>query len=51
MSQSLSPNDLRETLRQMVAVLQDERQAFAGMDMDGIMGSALDKGKLCGVFG
>ena len=48
MSQSLSPNDLRETLRQMVAVLQDERQALAGMDLDGIMGAALDKNKLCG---
>ena len=51
MSQSLSPNDLRDTLRQMVAVLQDERQALAGMDMDGIMGSALDKGKLCDLIG
>lgn len=48
MSQTMSDQDLRETLRQMVAVLQDERQALAGMDMDGIMGAALDKNKLCG---
>jgi hypothetical protein len=40
--------DLRETLRQMVAVLQDERQALAGLDLDGIMGAAHDKQALCG---
>lgn len=40
--------DLRDTLRQMVAVLQDERQALAGMDFDGIMGCAQDKNALCG---
>ena len=39
--------DLRETLRQMVAVLQDERQALAGMDFDGIMGCATSKSALC----
>ena len=40
--------DLRETLRQMLAVLQAERQALAGLDLDGIMGAALDKRALCG---
>ena len=39
---------LREDLRQMVAVLQAERQALAGLDLDGIMGAALDKRDLCG---
>ena len=39
--------ELRDTLRQMVAVLQDERQALAGMDFDGIMGCANDKSALC----
>ena len=39
--------ELRNTLRQMVAVLQDERQALAGMDIDGIMGCANDKSALC----
>ena len=40
--------ELRETLRQMVAVLQAERQALAGMDLEGIMGCATDKSALCG---
>lgn len=39
--------ELRDTLRQMVAVLQEERQALAGMDFDGIMGCANDKSALC----
>jgi hypothetical protein len=38
---------LRETLRQMVAVLQDERQALAALDLDGIMGAAVGKSGLC----
>ena len=40
--------ELRETLRQMVAVLQAERQALAEMDLEGIMGCASDKSALCG---
>jgi hypothetical protein len=40
-------SDLRENLRQMVAVLQAERQALAGLDLDAIMGAATDKGALC----
>jgi hypothetical protein len=40
--------ELRETLRQMVAVLQAERQALAEMDLDGILGCANDKSALCG---
>lgn len=43
--------ELRNTLRQMVAVLQDERQALAGMDIDGIMGCANDKSALCDAIG
>ncbi|WP_068078155.1 hypothetical protein [Novosphingobium lentum] len=39
---------LRDTLRQMIAVLQDERQALAGLDVDTIMGCAVDKRALCG---
>lgn len=42
------PSELRETLRQMLAVLQDERQALAGLDIDAIMGCAVDKNRLCG---
>lgn len=41
-------SDLHHDLRQMVAVLQAERQALAGLDLDGIMGAALDKRDLCG---
>lgn len=43
-----SAAELRDTLRQMVAVLQTERQALAGFDLDGIMGAAVDKRALCG---
>lgn len=48
MTATVEPNvQLRDTLRQMVAVLQDERQALAGMDLDAIMGCANDKSALC----
>ena len=50
MSQALSSFDLRDTLRQMVAVLQEERQALAGLDLDGIMGAANTKGNLVEVI-
>jgi flagellar biosynthesis/type III secretory pathway chaperone len=40
--------ELRENLRQMVAVLQAERQALAEMDLEGIMGCASEKASLCG---
>lgn len=46
----MDSNCLRETLRQMIAVLEAERQALAGLDMDAIMGTALDKQKLCGTL-
>ncbi len=42
--------DLRDTLRQMIATLQSERQALAGLDLDGIMGCAVDKRALCGTL-
>ncbi|MCB2076108.1 MAG: flagellar protein FlgN [Novosphingobium sp.] len=32
----------------MLAVLQAERQALAGMDLDAILGAAIDKRDLCG---
>jgi hypothetical protein len=40
--------ELRDNLRQMVAVLQTERQALAGMDLESILGCATDKSALCG---
>lgn len=40
--------NLGATLRQMIAVLQEERQALAGLDLDAIMGAANDKSALCG---
>lgn len=42
--------NLRENLRQMIAVLQAERQAFAGLDLDAIMGCTHDKIALCGTI-
>ncbi|WP_369801438.1 flagellar protein FlgN [Novosphingobium sp. Fuku2-ISO-50] len=44
----LSPFDLRDVLRQMLAVLDSERQALAGLDIDGIVGCAVRKNVLCG---
>ncbi len=41
---------LRDQLRQMVAVLEAERQALAGLDLDAIMGCANDKVTLCGTI-
>jgi hypothetical protein len=43
-------NAMRENLRQMIAVLQAERQALAGLDLDAIMGCANDKVALCGTL-
>lgn len=42
--------DLRENLRQMIAVLQAERQALAGLDLDAIIGASQDKIALCGTI-
>ena len=41
---------MRGELRQMIAVLQAERQALAGLDLDAIMGAAQDKILLCGTL-
>jgi len=50
MSHVMSPSDLRDTLRQMLAVLETERQALAGLDLDAIVGSTVDKDRLCGTL-
>lgn len=44
------PELMRNNLRQMIAVLQAERQALAGLDLDAIMASANDKVALCGTL-
>ena len=44
-------SELRETLRQMLAVLEAERQALAEMDLDAILGAADNKQSLCGTLG
>ncbi|CAM4154348.1 FlgN protein [Novosphingobium lubricantis] len=41
---------MRDTLRQMLAVLQQERHALAGLDLDMIMGCASSKADLCGTL-
>lgn len=45
-----NPMTLRDSLRQMVAVLQEERQALAGLDLDAIMGAAVSKQGLCDIL-
>ena len=40
-------NRLRGPLRQMIAVLEIERQALAGLDLDGVLAAAADKHALC----
>ena len=49
-SSKMASGALRETLRQMLAVLEAERQALAGLDMDAILCTAADKDKLCGTL-
>lgn len=46
--QSSPAATLRDQLRQMLAVLEEERQALAGLDVDALMGAANDKNALCG---
>ena len=38
---------LHAPLRQMIAVLEIERQALAGLDLDGVLAAAADKHTLC----
>lgn len=40
--------DLTGTLRQILAVLECERQALAGLDLEAILGCASRKSELCG---
>ncbi len=47
---SHSSGTLRDQLRQMLAVLQDERHALAGLDLDVIMGTAVSKEGLCSML-
>ena len=45
---AMHPFELREVLRQMLAVLESERHALAGLDVDLIVGCAVRKNILCG---
>lgn len=45
-----NPATVRDALRQMLAVLETERQALAALDIDAVMGAANDKGGLCGIL-
>ncbi|WP_232332970.1 flagellar protein FlgN [Novosphingobium aquimarinum] len=47
----MSRKDLRDALRQMVAVLEAERQALAGLDLDAIVAATTNKDMLCNVLG
>lgn len=42
--------EMRVNLRQMIAVLQAERQALAGLDLEAILGAAASKTALCGTL-
>jgi hypothetical protein len=44
---TLTEPPLAASLRQMIAVLQAERQALAALDADGLIGSAREKEVLC----
>jgi len=46
-----SLTDTKTALRQMLAVMEEERQALAGMDLDAIMGCSEDKSRLCDELG
>jgi hypothetical protein len=41
---------MRDTLRQILAVLETERQALAGLDLDAIILTSQDKNRLCGTL-
>jgi flagellar biosynthesis/type III secretory pathway chaperone len=43
--------EIKAVLRQMLAVMEAERQALAGLDIDAIMGCANQKGALCDRLG
>lgn len=48
MAEALAPlASLSLNLRQMIAVLERERQALAALDADGLVGAARDKDVLC----
>lgn len=44
---ALHPFDLAPVLRQMLGVLESERRALSALDVDMIMGCALEKDALC----
>ena len=47
MSPAATAPDITLTMRQMLAALQDERRALAGLDLAGIVDCASRKGHLC----
>ena len=47
MNDAGSGHRLRGPLRQMIAVLEIERQALAGFDLDAVLAAAADKHMLC----
>ena len=47
MNEAGSAHRLRVPLRQMIAVLEIERQALAGLDLEAVLAAATDKHALC----
>ena len=46
-----SRSEIKDVLRQMLAVMEEERQALAGLDIDAIMGCTTSKSALCDRLG
>jgi hypothetical protein len=46
----MSRAPVETSLRQMIAVLEEERQALAGLDLDGLLAASRDKLALCGAI-
>ena len=45
-----APQGLAGNLRQMLAVLETERQALAAMDVDALLVTSQDKDRMCGTL-
>ena len=46
-----SPAETKQALRQMLAVMEQERQALAALDLDAITGCVAEKSALCDELG
>jgi flagellar biosynthesis/type III secretory pathway chaperone len=47
----ISTAEIKDALRQMLAVMEDERHALAGLDLNAISGCSAEKSTLCDKLG